>query len=52
MDTKALHKITSGLYVVSTQDGDTVSACLINTGLQLTSSLNADKSSVIITRQL
>lgn len=37
MDTSALYKLTSGLYVVSTQDGDTVSACLINTGLQLTS---------------
>ena len=37
MDTKALHKFTSGLYVVSTQDGDTAAACLINTGLQLTS---------------
>ena len=37
MDTRALHKFTSGLYVVSTQAGETVSACLINTGLQLTS---------------
>ena len=32
MDTRALHKFTSGLYVVSTQAGETVSACLINTG--------------------
>ena len=37
MDVKALYKFTSGLYVVSTHDGDAVSACLINTGLQLTS---------------
>ena len=37
MDTRALHKFTSGLYVISTQAGETVSACLINTGLQLTS---------------
>ena len=38
MDTAAFHKFTSGLYVVSATDGTTTGACVINTGLQLTSS--------------
>ncbi len=37
MDVMALNRITSGLYVVSAHDGETTGACLINTGLQLTS---------------
>ena len=37
MDTKALFKFSSGLYVVSAKDGDDYGACVINTGLQLTS---------------
>lgn len=38
MDATALYKFQSGLYVVSAQDGEDVGACIINTGLQLTSS--------------
>lgn len=38
MDKAALYKFSSGLYVVSAKDGDDWGACLINTGLQLTSS--------------
>lgn len=37
MDATALHKFHSGLYVVSAQAGEDVGACIINTGLQLTS---------------
>ncbi len=37
MDATALFKFSSGLYIVSANDGERVSACLINTGLQLTS---------------
>ena len=37
MDATALYKFQSGLYVVSAQIGDDVGACIINTGLQLTS---------------
>ena len=37
MDATALYKFQSGLYVVSAQDGEDVGACIINTGLQLTS---------------
>lgn len=37
MDITALHKFQSGLYIVSSQAGEDVSACVINTGLQLTS---------------
>ena len=37
MDATALYKFQSGLYVVSAQTGDDVGACIINTGLQLTS---------------
>ena len=37
MDTKAMFKFSSGLYVVSAKDGDDYGACVINTGLQLTS---------------
>lgn len=37
MDVRALHKFQSGLYVVSAKAGDEVGACIINTGLQLTS---------------
>jgi len=37
MDATALYKFQSGLYVVSAQAGEEVGACIINTGLQLTS---------------
>ncbi len=37
MDATALYKFQSGLYVVSARDGEDVGACIINTGLQLTS---------------
>lgn len=37
MDATAFAKFTSGLYVVSASGADGTSACLINTGLQLTS---------------
>lgn len=37
MDVTALHKFHSGLYVVSARAGEDVGACVINTGLQLTS---------------
>ena len=37
MDAKALFKFSSGLYVVSACEGDDYGACVINTGLQLTS---------------
>ncbi len=38
MDATALYKFQSGLYVVSASDGNERAACIINTGLQLTSS--------------
>lgn len=38
MDKSALYKFSSGLYVVSAATADDKGACLINTGLQLTSS--------------
>ena len=37
MDARALFKFSSGLYVVSAKVGDDYGACVINTGLQLTS---------------
>ncbi len=37
MDKAALRKFSSGLYVVSAKAEDGVGACLINTGLQVTS---------------
>jgi ferric-chelate reductase [NAD(P)H] len=37
MDKSALYKFSSGLYVVSADDGTRKSGCVINTGLQLTS---------------
>lgn len=37
MDATALHRFSSGLYVVSAQAGEDVGACLVNTGMQLTS---------------
>lgn len=37
MDTTALFKFSSGLYVVSADDGGRVGACIVNTGLQVTS---------------
>lgn len=37
MDATALYKFQSGLYVVSAATGDDYGACVINTGLQLTS---------------
>jgi flavin reductase (DIM6/NTAB) family NADH-FMN oxidoreductase RutF/rubredoxin len=38
MDARALYKFSSGLYVVSATDADGSAGCVINTGLQLTSS--------------
>ena len=38
MDATALFKFSSGLYVVSADDGERAAACLVNTGLQVTSS--------------
>ena len=37
MDATALFKFQSGLYVVSARDGEDYGACVINTGLQVTS---------------
>lgn len=37
MDPRAMHKFQSGLSVVSAKAGEDVGACIINTGLQLTS---------------
>lgn len=37
MDKSALYKFQSGLYVVSARAGKDVGACIVNTGLQLTS---------------
>lgn len=37
MDKTALFKFSSGLYIVSATDGERTGACIINTGLQLTS---------------
>lgn len=37
MDPRALYKFQSGLSVVSAKAGEDVGACIINTGLQLTS---------------
>ena len=36
MDATALFKFSSGLYVVSADDGERAGACLVNTGLQVT----------------
>lgn len=36
MDASALFKFSSGLYVVSANDGERAGACLVNTGLQVT----------------
>lgn len=37
MDATSLHRFSSGLYVVSSDDGERAAGCLVNTGLQLTS---------------
>lgn len=37
MDASALYKFSSGLYVVSADDGERTGACLVNTALQVTS---------------
>ncbi len=36
-DTKALHQIGYGLYVLTTRDGDRDNGCIVNTVMQLTS---------------
>ena len=36
MDVTALYKFSSGLYVVSADDGKRAGACLVNTGMQVT----------------
>lgn len=37
MDASALFTFSSGLYIVSANDGERTGACLVNTGLQVTS---------------
>lgn len=37
MDASALYRFSSGLYVVSSDDGERPAGCLVNTGLQVTS---------------
>jgi Conserved protein/domain typically associated with flavoprotein oxygenases, DIM6/NTAB family len=49
MDTTALFRFTSGLYVVSSDADGEVGACIINTGLQLTS--NPLQVEVVINKQ-
>ena len=49
MDATALYKFQSGLYVVSAKAGDDVGACIINTGLQLTS--NPLQVEVVVNKQ-
>lgn len=49
MDATALYKFHSGLYVVSAQAGEDVGACIINTGLQLTS--NPLQVEVVVNKQ-
>lgn len=49
MDATALFKFQSGLYVVSAQAGDDVGACIINTGLQVTS--NPLQVEVVVNKQ-
>lgn len=49
MDTTALFRFTSGLYVVSSDADGEVGACIINTGLQLTS--NPLQVEVVVNKQ-
>lgn len=49
MDATALFKFQSGLYVVSARAGEDVGACIINTGLQLTS--NPIQVEVVVNKQ-
>lgn len=49
MDTTALFKFQSGLYVVSARSKDDYGACVINTGLQLTS--NPLQVQVVVNKQ-
>ena len=37
MDTKALYKFSYGLFLLSVKNGDKDNACIINTGMQVTS---------------
>ncbi len=37
MDTKALHRFSYGLFLLSVKNGDKDNACIINTGMQVTS---------------
>ena len=49
MDKTALFKFQSGLYVVSAKAGEDVGACIVNTGLQLTSEPN--QVAVVVNKQ-
>lgn len=49
MDPKALFKFSYGLYIVSATDGERTGACLINTGLQVTS--NPLQVAVVVNKQ-
>lgn len=37
MNTKALHNLTCGLYMLSSKSGDKAGGCIINTAMQVTS---------------
>ncbi len=48
MDTKSLFKLTYGLYVLSTKDGEKDNACIINTAMQVAN--NPDKISISVSK--
>lgn len=49
MDTKALFKLSYGLFVLSTNDGERDNACIINTAIQVTD--NPNRISITVNKQ-
>ena len=40
MDKKAMYKLSYGLYIVTTKDGEKANGCIVNTAIQAASSPN------------
>ena len=40
MNNKAMHKLSYGLYIVTTKDGEKANGCIVNTAIQAASTPN------------
>ena len=47
MNNKAMHKLSYGLYIVTTKDGEKANGCIVNTAIQAASTAYASIRQII-----